>query len=175
MKFELPAAATKMPSGWLEVEKLYGRILTLFYEKNDRQGALRLAPKLRLLIALCDPGCTSILGAAARSVLSELEGDYWSAIHCREREIELLRKVQDASLPPRVRATAEEISDRLDLLASLHWEAGDLDKAEKILLESERFCTQHAVKFDGRPMLKELRREKKMLAGPKAMTKKRAS
>ncbi len=174
MKLSLPNLR-KVSSGWGEIEKQYSQVLSFFYEKNDHKGALRLAPRLRLLIALHDPQCNTILGAAARSVLAELDGDYWTAIRAREREIELLKQLHGEGLPAEIAASPEDISDRLDLLAGLYWESGDLEKAEKTLLNSQHWCAQKGIKFDGKSMLQELRKEKRVLARRNATPKKRAS
>lgn len=174
MKNKSPDSREKA-TDWCEIKKLYDQVLKLFYEQRARSKALTIAPKLRLLVSLLDPGCNAVLGAAARGLLCELEGDYWGAIQSRQRELHLLNELQDAQLPAHVRATPNDISDRLDLLASLYWESGDLEKAEQTLLESQRLCAKHKIKFDGESMLRELRREKRLLAHPKTVTRKRAS
>jgi hypothetical protein len=175
MKVELSGAAEKPTQGWPEIDRLYHRLLTALYEKNDPRRAGRIAPRLRALVMLHDPSCHTVLGAAARSVLSELEGDLWTAIRAREREISLLRHLASQKTPEKVAAGPAEISDRLDLLAGLYWRSGELEKAEKLLRESQRLCATSGIKFDGQQMLKELMAERRALARQRPSPKRRAS
>ena len=48
-----------------------------------------------------------------------------------------------------------DLSDRLDILASLYAERGDLDRAVDLLQESKRFCESHQIPFDGQDLLDE--------------------
>ncbi|MCI0360642.1 MAG: hypothetical protein L0211_19370 [Planctomycetaceae bacterium] len=160
---------------WREIDELHGRMMEALYRREDRRAAAKMAPRLRALLARHDPSCETILGAAARVLLAELDGDFWSAIRAREREIELLRLLIDDELPPEVRTRPADIGDRLDLLAGLYWDSEDLDRAEEILLESQRWCAEHKVKFDGRAMLNELRKEMRSRAKAKRAPTRRAS
>jgi ATP/maltotriose-dependent transcriptional regulator MalT len=53
-----------------------------------------------------------------------------------------------------------DLSDRLDLLATLYRASGDLDKALAVLEESEKLCNSHRIPFDGKDLLREYRKEK---------------
>src|SRR5262249_41037275 len=53
-----------------------------------------------------------------------------------------------------------DLSDRLDLLATLYHDRGDLDRAISTLLESEELCKKHGVEFDGEDILREYLEEK---------------
>lgn len=144
---------------WRQIDGLYHDLLLAFYKRQDRTAARRIAPKLSKLIASHDPLCQTVLGASSRSLLAELQGDWWSAIVARKREIELIKRLLDPKLPAGVASTHRDISDRMDLLASLYWNAGDLHRAERTLLDSQRYCAEHRIKFDGADMLRELRGE----------------
>src|SRR5258707_9827365 len=48
-----------------------------------------------------------------------------------------------------------DLSDRLDLLAMLYRDSGNLSKAISALEESKRLCDEHGVKFDGYDILEE--------------------
>ncbi|HEX7449135.1 MAG TPA: hypothetical protein VF306_16395, partial [Pirellulales bacterium] len=49
----------------------------------------------------------------------------------------------------------EDLSDRLDLLAGLYHDNGDLDRAINALQESKQLCEQQCLEFDGGDMLDE--------------------
>ena len=55
----------------------------------------------------------------------------------------------------------DDLSDRLDLLAVLYHDNGDLDKAIKTLQESRQLCQEHGLEFDGGDMLEDYIEEKR--------------
>jgi hypothetical protein len=75
------------------------------------------------------------------------------------------RSGKEKALPKEGREGASEkgwgdLSDRLDLLATLYRASGDLDKALAVLEESKKLCGSHGVPFDGEDLLREYRKEK---------------
>jgi len=53
------------------------------------------------------------------------------------------------------------VSDRLDLLAALYHDGGDLDKAIATLQESKTLCCEQDIKFDADDMLQDYMKEKR--------------
>jgi hypothetical protein len=174
MRAKAPGTKRRFRTAWEQIEYLYHKMLYWFYDRADRRQAGPFAERLRTLLFKSDPTCEAILGASARALLAEFDGDLWTAIRSREREIELLRRLIEAKAPPAVKPGPDDIADRLDLLASLYWEAGDLARAEETLLESQRHCARHGIVFDGQEMLDELRLERKS-AGPNGIAGDRIS
>ena len=58
----------------------------------------------------------------------------------------------------------DDLSDRLDLLAVLYHDSGNMDKALSTLEDSKRLCGEHNIKFDGEDILEEYSEEKKKSA-----------
>jgi hypothetical protein len=89
----------------------------------------------------------------------EVEGNLLNAIKHRENEIRLIQRLHEISLhtPSKdfvlERYDYSDLSDRLDLLAVLYHEVGDLDKAISVLHESKRLCTSNRIRFDGEDLL----------------------
>jgi hypothetical protein len=55
----------------------------------------------------------------------------------------------------------DDLSDRLDLLASPCHDSGDIDRAIAVLRESQQLCEEHGIKFDGEHILQECLDEKR--------------
>jgi hypothetical protein len=170
-----PEIRRKFSHPWDEIQYLYHQMLYWLFERNDRARAARWSPRLSALLAQHDPLCEAILGAAARALVAEAAGDLWSAIRARQRELELIEQLNAADAPAEAQWSASDIADRLDLLAGLYWDAEDLDRAEEILLQSQRWCAEHKIKFDGREMLHELRQEKRSRSKSKRVAARQAS
>jgi hypothetical protein len=49
----------------------------------------------------------------------------------------------------------------MDLLAGLHHQQGNLDRAIEILRQSAELCRKHKIEFDGKDMLLEYQSEKR--------------
>jgi tetratricopeptide (TPR) repeat protein len=155
---------------WDAIEYFYHKALYWFYQRADRQRALRFCETLKKLLQRTSNAHEAILGEAAWSLLYQVKGNLAKAIRYREREIKLIKRLWEIS-----RGTpgedvvfqqydAEDLSDRLDLLAILYHEAGDLDKAICVLRESEQFCQEHGIRFDGKDLLRDYLAEKNQLA-----------
>jgi hypothetical protein len=90
-----------------------------------------------------------------------LRGELESAIKSRQSEIrrilELHSVVQGSSGWNYVfhQYDYRDISDRIDLLATLYARMGDYEEAIKILEESRSFCASHEIPFDGEDLLEE--------------------
>jgi hypothetical protein len=159
MREKAPATQRKFHSNWEEIEYLYHKILHWFYGRHDRHRALAFADRLWRLVAEADPKQVAILGASCRALLAELAGDLPAAIRYRKKEIDLLRRLQQLNPPAEVMPGPDDISDRLDLLAILYWNQGNLAKAEQVLEESRQLCESSGIKFDGKKLLADVRRE----------------
>jgi len=160
MKAKPPDIRRKFSHPWDEIGYLYQQMLYWYFQKNDRARAARWSSRLGALLAKHDPTCEAILGAASRSLIAEVAGDLWSAIRARQRELELIDLLAASDAPDEVKYAADDVSDRMDLLAGLYWDAGDLKAAEETLLASKRYCAEHHIPFDGRDMLRELKQDK---------------
>jgi hypothetical protein len=163
MKTKRPELRRKFHSAWDEIAYLHGHMLYSLMERCDRARAARFSGRLGSLLAEHDPACEAILGAACRALIAEAAGDLWTAIRARERELELIDKFAKSGAPAEVQYAADEVSDRMDLLAGLYWESGNLSKAEEILRASKQFCALHRIAFDGQEMLRELKVEQRAL------------
>ncbi|MGA7497752.1 MAG: hypothetical protein WBX00_13595, partial [Isosphaeraceae bacterium] len=53
-----------------------------------------------------------------------------------------------------------DVSDRLDLLASLYANVGDWERAIATLRESKAYCDGHGIPFDGQDLLDEFEQER---------------
>jgi tetratricopeptide (TPR) repeat protein len=143
---------------WHEIRDLYYKVLELVYEKEDRTKAL--APALRLLRLLDkhDPNAEAMLGMSGRWLVAELDGDIEEAVRWREKEISLLRDRIATGLLETGALEADEFSDRLDLLALNYLHLKRYDDALAVLAESEAFCKNHNIPFDGKDIRADVKR-----------------
>jgi tetratricopeptide (TPR) repeat protein len=157
-------------NAWDEIEYLYQKILYWFYPVRDRSKALRFCKRLGVLLRTVASNHEAVFGEECWSLLYEVEGDLPKAIKYRENEIKLIKHLWKIS-----RGTpgedivfqqynASDLSDRLDLLAILYRDAGDLDRAISVLRESEQVCKDAAIRFDGKDLLRDYLAETKQLA-----------
>jgi tetratricopeptide (TPR) repeat protein len=169
MPSECPPSRRKFHHEWDAVEYFYHKILYWFYQRQDRGSALRFCDQLEKRLQSTSSSHEAILGEAAWSLLWEVKGNLPKAIKYRESEIKLIKRLWEISLGTPgediafERYDASDLSDRLDLLATLYHDAGNLDKAISILRESERFCKAHRIRFDGQDLLRDYLAEKKRL------------
>lgn len=166
MKAKPPLRRHKFANDWDEVEYLYQKLLYWLYEREDAAKAASYANRLERLLRSVDPSHESILGEECWSLVYETRGDLSKAIEHRENEIRLMRRLHELA-----RASAEDslaledrgyddLSDRLDLLATLYHDGGELDRAISLLRESEQLCKAHEIEFDGQDLLDEYLAEK---------------
>jgi hypothetical protein len=160
MRPKPPPTERKFAHAWAEIDYLYHKLLYWFYEREDRRRAAIYARRLRPLLRREDSRSEVILGSAARALVAELDGNLADAIRHRIHELKLIRRLNEIGAPPEYAFGPDDIADRLDLLAILYWDAGDLELAERTLEESRRLCKQHGISFDGRTILADLRRDR---------------
>ena len=90
-----------------------------------------------------------------------MRGDLAEAVRRRESEIGKIRQLHSLveDKPGRDYVFRQydysDLSDRLDILATLYAEQGDLDRAVDLLHESKQFCESHQIPFDGQDLLDE--------------------
>jgi tetratricopeptide (TPR) repeat protein len=158
----------KFNSDWDEILYLRDKVLTAFYGRGDRRDALRFCGRLERLLRKADPKEEAILGAECRALLWEVRGDLDKAIRYREHEITLIKRLRRISARSPVRDWVlagygiSDLSDRLDLLAILYHNRGDLRTALNILRRSKRLCQAHGEPFDGQDLLDEYAAEARL-------------
>src|SRR5262245_27388240 len=129
------AVRRKFSDVWDEIDYLYHKVLSWFYDRGNRAKALPYCRRLEALLPEADPEGQAILAEECRSLVAEVKGDLRDAIRFREHEIELIKELHrlTADSPEKEFARSgydyEGLSDQLDLLAALYHEAGDLEKA----------------------------------------------
>src|SRR5262245_21857138 len=167
MKSKAPSRGRKARSGWDEVDTLYHRLLHWFYGKHHGTRAMSIADRLETALEKVSTGGSSIKAAECRSLIAEVRGDPGEAIKQREKEIRLIQRLHKISLATPSRGFVlhrydfSDLSDRLDLLAGLYHDAGNLEKALQVLRRSKRLCKSHAIPFDGEDLLQEYTSEQK--------------
>ncbi len=145
-----------------EFDALYLAFVKQFYDKGDRARAKILALRLEKLLATSREFSDSIRGEEVRSLIAELRGDLVEAIHSREAEIRKILELHALTVNTPTweyvsrQYDYSDVSDRLDLLAILYDQQGELDRAIRVLMESRGYCEAHRIRFDGQALLKEL-------------------
>jgi tetratricopeptide (TPR) repeat protein len=176
MKAKPPPARRKFASRWDEIEYLYHKLLYWLYEREDARRARRYADRLEQLLRPADPHQEAILGEECRSLVHESRGELRKAIEHREKEIRLIRRLHDVSRDAPFEEAMlgdygyDDLSDRLDLLAVLYHDSGDLERAIRTLQESKRLCEQHGVTFDGEELLQDYRKQRVDGCGERSMS-----
>jgi hypothetical protein len=160
-------ARRKFAHIWDKIDYLYHKLLYWLYQRADQRMARRYAKQLERLVQKADPDHAAVFGEEIRSLAREAQGDTRRAIKHRESEISLIHQLYKAVRgKPYEKAALKgydygDLSDRLDLLAALYHDSGDLDKAIATLLESKKLCEEHGIKFDGADLLQEYMAEEK--------------
>ena len=165
MKVRRPIERRKFANDWDEIGYLYDKLLYWLYQREDSSRSRRYAKRLEPLLRRAAPDHQAIFGEECWSLVYETKGDLRSAIKHRQNEIRLIRRLHNL---PRQTAPEElvrkdygydDLSDRLDLLAVLYHDSGNIQKAISTLLESKQLCGQHGIKFDGEDILLEYLQE----------------
>jgi tetratricopeptide (TPR) repeat protein len=161
MKTKSTRSRRKFYHEWDEIDYLYMKILHWWYDKEDRRKAMPFCDRLQALLEKTPDAHEAILGEECWSLICEVRGDLAGAIAYRQREIELMKQLLriSAKSPHRdfIRRNRDypDLSDRLDLLAILYHDAGNLQKAIQVLKESRRLCRRHGIPFDGEDLLRD--------------------
>lgn len=161
MKTKPPAVRRIFANPWDQIGYLHDRLLFWLYQRGEARMARRFTTQMDRLLADLDPKQESILGQECRSLISEAKVDLEGAIKHRTNEIQMIRRLQEIS-----RGTPSEahvlknhgvadLSDRLDLLAVLYRNNGDLQQAIEVLRESKALCQSHGIAFDGGDLLRD--------------------
>ncbi len=180
MKSKAPPARRKFVTAWDEIGYLYDKLLYWLYDRGNAAKTRRFAERLERVLAKMTPKHEAILGEECWSLVHEAKGDLPKAIQFRENEIRLIRDLHAISHhTPAEKVVFEkygyaDLSDRLDLLAVLHHDNGDRDRAIDTLNESRQLCEEHGIPFDGADILREYLEEKNSAPAPSDWKEKRA-
>jgi tetratricopeptide (TPR) repeat protein len=159
MSTKSPPTRRKFKTAGDEINYLYDKLLFWLYGRGNPRQALRFAGRLERLLTPSDR--EAIMGQECLSLIRELKGDLPRAIKHRNEEIRLIRRLHETSLHTPSREIIlkaydfSDLSDRLDLLAILYHELGDLDEAIRVLEESKQLCRSHRIPFDAQDVLDE--------------------
>lgn len=165
-----PKTRRRFDDLWDEIDYCLEKFLYWYDRQGDRGNAQPFADRIKGLLARVDAPEASILGRECLSLLAEFDGKLDAAIRHRKAEIALIDRLWTISLgTPQQRFALSTcgpavLGDRLELLASLVAEAGDLDDAIRLLERSERLCAEHNVTFHGEDLLDDLREDRSQLA-----------
>jgi tetratricopeptide (TPR) repeat protein len=171
MKTEPPPDRRKFADDRDEAEYLYQKLLYWLYEREDPTRARAFAERLARLLSNVSPDHRAIFPEECRSLICEAKGDLPGAIKHRENEVQLMKRLHEISRNSPQREDLlrlhgyDDLSDRLDLLAALYHDSGQLDRAIEALQESKRLCAQHRIAFDGGELLRECLEEKRNTGG----------
>ena len=166
MKGKPPPDRRKFADEWDEIGYLYDKLLYWLYRRADAEKARPYAERLERLLPRVTPEHEGIFGEECWSLVYEAKGNLPKAIEHRENEVRLIRQLHEiARNTPHENLVLkqygyDDLSDRLDLLAVLYHDSGNLDKAISTLYESRRLCAKHGLKFDGEDLLQEYLEEK---------------
>jgi tetratricopeptide (TPR) repeat protein len=156
----------KTSNKWGNIKGIYYRLLNSLYKHEDYKSANKFAEELKILLHRVDPNHETIFGEECWSLISESQGNLAEAIKYREHEIQLIRQLHEETKNNPASAGVlkyygyDDFCDRMDLLAILYHDIGELDKAIAVLQESKRVCQQHGIKFDGEDLMEKYLQEK---------------
>jgi tetratricopeptide (TPR) repeat protein len=151
---------------WREIDDAYHKLLYWYYDRQNLAKARPIARRLERLLSEVSSDQQTILGEGAWSLVLECKGDLLGAIQRRENEIQLIKRLlQISSKAPDPQAILKhydysDLGDRLDLLAILYHDAGNLEQALKVLRQSKLLCENHGIPFDGKDLLEDYLAEK---------------
>jgi DNA polymerase III delta prime subunit len=144
------------------LDSLYYDFVKHYYENDDRESAAPLVSRLETLLADSPDYSNTIRGEEIRSLIAQFRGNLSEAIQNREAEIRKILELHALTVnTPSWEYISRkygfhDVSDRLDLLAILYDEQGELDRAIAVLLESKQYCESHNIPFDATDLLEEL-------------------
>jgi hypothetical protein len=161
MKSKAPPTRRKFTGPWDRIDYLYRRVLYWLYDRGRASKARAFARPLKALLKRHDREPGSIFPEECWSLVYEAEGDLAQAIAHRQDEIRLIeRYLQLAEQSPRKDTLLAiydygDLRDRLDLLAILCHDAGDVRRAIELLHQSREQCRRHGLEFAGQHLLDE--------------------
>jgi hypothetical protein len=170
MRRKVPPTRRKFSSAWDEIDYLYHKLLYWLYDRGDARRALPYADRLEKQLARVASGDEAIRVAECRSLVCEARGDLPGAIRHRENEVRLIPRLHEISANTpgwdliRQHYDSSDLSDRLDLLAILYHDHGELDRGIDTLERSRQLCEAHGIPFGGRALLRDYLRERKSQA-----------
>jgi hypothetical protein len=165
MKAKPPPDRHAFDNDWDEIGYLRDKLLYWLYRRQDSARSRVFAQRLARLLPKADPEQASILGQECWSLIHEARGDLPRAITHREKEIRLIRRLHEISRGNDTESIAlngydlGDLSDRLDLLAVLCHDNGQIDKAIETLKQSRKVSLENGSKFDGEDLLQEYQDE----------------
>ena len=160
MKTKPPPDRRKFADARDQIDYLYHKLLYWLYEREDKVRAQAYAERLAKLLSQSSCENEAIFPEECWSLIFEAKEDLPRAIAHRENEIRLIRRLHEISRGTRQQEPIfglygyDNLSDRLDLLAVLYRDSGNLDKAISTLRESKQLCEEHGLKFDGEDILR---------------------
>jgi hypothetical protein len=143
------------------MDRLYDRLVYWLYERQDARRARKLASRLSQVLAKLGPEAGAIFGEECQSLIHEASGELPKAIKHREEEIRLIRRLHEISRGTPGEAFAigqydySDLRDRLELLAILYHDSGDLTKALSLLEAAKQLSLEHGIPFDSEDLLRE--------------------
>jgi hypothetical protein len=149
-----------------EFESLYQEFVAKFYQEGDRAHAEKLAVRLEKFLEASSEISESIRGEEVRSLIAELRGNFAEAIQSREAEIRKILQLHALTANTSSwdavsqRYDFGDVGDRLDLLAGLYDEVGQIERAIAVLMESKAYSAAHQIPFDGEDLLHELQQSR---------------
>jgi len=161
-----PAPLRPRAQKWREINDLYHKLLYWYYDRQNLAKARPIARRLERLLSEVTSDQPTILGESAWALILEYKGDLLGAIKHRENDIQLMKRLLQISLKsPDPKAILKhydysDLSDRLDLLAILYHDAGNLEQALKVLRQSQLLCEKRGIPFDGKSLLDDYLTEK---------------
>jgi plasmid stabilization system protein ParE len=161
MKSKSRADRVKPVDATKEVSRLYDKLVYWLYERADPRHARSYADRLEQLLPSLGPETESIFAEECRSLVHEGRGHLAKAIKHRRQEIRLIRRLhQLVRTTPGAEFALRQYSyadlrDRLELLAMLYHDSGQMGKAIDALRESKRLCERHGLRFAAEQMLRE--------------------
>jgi tetratricopeptide (TPR) repeat protein len=166
MKTKPPPDRRKFADAWDEIGYLHSKLLYWLYQRAEPEKARPYAERLEPLLPKADPDHKAIFGEECRSLACEAKGDLQEAIKHRENEISLIHRLYHVAEGTPYEDDLlrdygdDDLSDRLDLLATLYHDNGQFDKAIETLRESKELCKRHGIPFDGEDLLRDYLQEK---------------
>jgi hypothetical protein len=166
MKTKTPSSRRKFANAGDEINYLRDKLLYWLYERGAPRKARAFGDRLGPLLERGGLDGGTILGEECRSLIAETRGDLVEAIRHRENEVRLIEHLHRISADTphwgviRRAYDYDDLSDRLDLLAILYHDSGQLQRAISTLQGSKQLCERHGMRFDGRALLTDYLKEK---------------